>query len=241
MVKLGNWELVELGISKSFFMKKIELSCLFVALASLLSCNTKQPIDAEVYVRYMADEQAYQSEMSLRSVSGDKKVKEVEVQDLFFIDGAMEKKQHHVKGLIYKSESNGAWVSPIVFKGKMENDKPFNLSLELVPITQFKVKEPQISSTNGFNLVWEGVALSKEESLTILVNDEIGITSSINIKGPTASNETFVASSNLASLGRGQGTMSIVKQRMYEPKTDGVATKATLEYYSKTQSVLIGE
>ncbi len=222
-------------------MKKIKSICLFVVMTVLLSCNTKQPIDAEVYVRYMADEQAYQSEISLRSVSGDKKIKEVEVQDLFFIDGAMEKKQHHVKGLIYKSESNGAWVSPIVFKGKLENEKPFNLSLELVPITQFKVKEPQISSTNGFNLVWEGVALSKEESLTILVNDEIGITSSINIKGPTASNETFVASSNLASLGRGQGTMSIVKQRIYEPKTDGVATKATLEYYSKTQSVLIGE
>jgi hypothetical protein len=214
--------------------KLITTTVIFCILAQ--ACTFKKPLEANAYTRYMEDEQSYIAEVSFKDSEG----KTQNIEDVFFMDGAMEKRNSPSKGILYKSEKDGTFVSPMLIKGKNEKGEVVDFKLDITPIINLGIKEPQLSRTNGFTLAWEGTFAADEE-LMVLVTDEEGTSESLNVKVAKEETQHFVEGGQLKALGNGKGTISIIKVRNY--KTDGkqVTVKALVEYYTKAMNILINE
>jgi hypothetical protein len=216
-------------------MKKITLS-LFTICLFLQACNMGTPTQANAYVRFMEDEQSYQSEVSFSDSEG--KVKSLE--DVFFIDGAMEKRNIPSKGIVYKAEKDGAFVSPMLIKAKNEKGELVSFEVNMIPIGNLGIKEPQLSRTNGFTVTWQG-AFAADEELVALVTDEEGTSESVNIKVAKDETDHFVEPGQIKALANGKGTIAFIKIRNYNVEGEHCNAKVLAEYYTKPVNILIGE
>jgi hypothetical protein len=216
-------------------MKKIALG-FYIICVFLQSCNMGTPINANAYVRFMEDEQSYQSEVSFSNSEG--KVQTLE--DVFFVDGAMEKRNIPNKGVVYKSEKDGAFVSPMTIKAKNEKGEILSFDMSIVPIGNLGIKEPQLSRTNGFTVAWQGTFAADEE-LVALVTDEEGTSESVNIKVAKDETDHFVEPGQIKALANGKGTIAFVKVRTCSVEGERCNAKVLAEYYTKPVNILIGE
>ena len=215
---------------------KISIKIIVVLCILAQACNFKKPTEAEAYTRYMEEEQSYIAEVSFKDSEGKIQV----VEDVFFMDGAMEKRNSLSKGTVYKSEKDGAFVSPMPIKGKNAKGEVIGFELGITPITNLGIKEPQLSRTNGFTVAWQGTFAADEE-LMLLVTDEEGTSESLNVKVAKEETQHFVEGGQLKALGNGKGTLSIIKVRNYKTNGEQVAVKALVEYYTKAINILISE
>ncbi len=216
-------------------MRKITIG-IFAICICLQACNVGTPINANAYVRFMEDEQSYQSEVSFSNSEG--KVQALE--DVFFIDGAMEKRNIPSKGITYKTEKDGALVSPISIKAKNEKGETIGFEMSIAPIENLGIKEPQLSRTSGFTVAFQGTFAADEE-LVALVTDEEGTSEGVNIKVEKDETSHFVEPGQIKALANGKGTIAFIKVKNFSVKGEHCNAKVLTEYYTKPINILIGE
>ncbi len=95
-----------------------------------------------------------------------------------------------------------------------------------MPDFRVPAKQDSFSLSKGATIRWEGEALKKDETLVVLMEDEIGHLKSLNILGPTTSSNIVLRGDVFAELPRKEIRVSLVRKG----SLNDVASKTIFEW-----------
>ncbi len=217
-------------------MKKI---LFFISIIlSVCACRQATKLHTVTYIRYLSDEA--QMDVMFNVIDEKDSTKNRKIDDAFFNDGAMERKENKVQGLFYQAIRDGKYPDVFSFRFK-DAKKEYNFDLKSSKIEELSVKDSLAHRLNGLTINWKGEPLSKNETLTILITDSEGEVAEAKIQGATAKPEIKIPGAMFSGLKNGKGTVAVVKRHTQSVQNEQLTTDATIDFYSKTSNVNITE
>ena len=217
-------------------MKKILLFIVVIGIA--WSCEKPTKLHTISYIRYLSQEA--QTNVEFKVVDEKDSTKSRKIEDAFFNDGAMERKENKIQGLFYQAIRDGRYPDAFSFRFK-DAKKDYNFTLKATQIEGLSVKDSLAHKLNGLTLSWKGDALRKDETLTVLITDSDGEVAEAKIQGATAKSEIAIPGAMFSGLKNGKGTVYVVKRKTESIDNEEFASDNTIEFYSKSVNVNLTE
>ena len=212
---------------------------LFIAIINLsLGCKQAAKPHITSYIRYLSED--LQTDVEFRVLDEKDSTRCKKIDDAFFNDGAMERKENKVQGLFYQAIRNGKYPDAFAFRFKDEK-KAYSTSIKAAAIDGLSVKDSLAHKLNGMLIAWKGEPLRKDETLTVLVTDSEETVAEAKIQGATTKTETFVPGAMFSGLKNGKGTVYVVKRRAETVHNEELMIDSVVEFYSKSVKVNLVE
>lgn len=209
-----------------------------MACSACQSSNPEPKRTLECYVRFLETEGAIHAEATLRE--GDTLQQPVEVPGGFSYQGkAM--KLRSLPAITYVDDHGGGFDLKHRFDWKDAKNQEHTFEMEMSPISEFGFGAPAISRSKPQTFRWKGAPLDKGEALVFMwENSALGQTVPMNVINSTQSQVDFPAA-KLAELAPGQWTLYLVRKKLTKADAGGVAASGIIEYYTRTDSIEVGE
>ena len=202
------------------------------------SCKQSTKLHTTSYVRYLSQEA--QTNVEFKVIDEKDSTKSRKIDDAFFNDGAMERKENKIQGLFYQAIRDGKYPDVFSFRFK-DAKKEYNFTLKASTIEGLAVKDSLAHKLNGLTLSWKGEALQKNETLTVLMVDSDGEVAEAKIQGATTKAEVAVPGAMFSGLKNGKGTLYVVKRKTETVDNEQIMSDNTIEFYSKSVNVNLTE
>lgn len=200
----------------------------------ICACKQTTKLHTITYIRYLSDEA--QMNVMFRVLDEKDSTKTRKIDDAFFNDGAMERKQNKVQGLFYEAIRDGKYPDVFSFRFK-DAKKNYAFDLKASKIEELAAKDSLAHQLNGLTLSWKGEPLSKNETLTILITDSEGEVAEAKIQGATAKTEVQIPGAMFSGLKSGKGTIYVVKTYTKNIDNEQLTTDTSIDFYSKVINV----
>lgn len=217
----------------------------FLALTALLlsACKLEKPgkgpwLFGTLYVRYLQDGQQIKAEASF--FKGDSSHTAVPVTILggvSFQGSGMESRNIQNKLIRYQYENAGKYPDRFEFQAQDENGKSQKFSIEMPPLEAFSMPDT-IYRDQGFSLEISPAPGPKPESLAILLTDQEGKASLVEIPGPISSSIS-VNPTQLKRLAPGPYQVYLVKKQHTFIEEGRFKVNCDAEFYTSVKEVAI--
>lgn len=217
---------------------------LFIAIVSLIACqsakeDSRPPLSASLYVRYIADQQLVQAEASF--YTGDSLSQQpVEFPaGVAFMGSGM--KVSKIPGLAPRYQFERPMALPddslrFVFR-ETSTDEPTTLRLQINPIDSLTITNvPSIQDGMAIRLPRP---LTENENLVMLFTDAVGNTQTLIIEGPTRTSQTAAPGPAFKNFSPGTYTLSIVTRQENQTTSGRLQISSILEYYGFDRSITL--
>jgi hypothetical protein len=217
-------------------MKKI---LFFISIMlSICACKQTPKLHTISYIRYLSDEA--QTDVMFSVIDEKDSTKNRKIEDAFFNDGAMERKENKVQGLFYQAIRDGKYPDVFSFHFK-DGKKEYAFDCKASKIEALEVKDSLAHKLKGLTLTWKGEPLAKNETLTALLSDSEGEVAEARIQGATTKSEIQIPGAMFSGLKNGKGTIYIVKTHTEVIDNEQLTTNSTIDFYSKVINVNLVE
>ncbi|HKK75822.1 MAG TPA: hypothetical protein VJ953_12165 [Saprospiraceae bacterium] len=199
---------------------------------------------AEIYVRYLASDQAYKAELTL--LAGDSLHTALPSRiegDILMGNRPLNPRQLSGELVRYQLDYQGAFLPELVlnFKTGAFDRKRLDLSFRALPA--FQVLDQHISRSQGGQITLaEAIQLKPDESILILISDAEKQTASIELPGPANINTIPIRADLLGALqNTGTGNVYLLSKKKGTVIDKDAAWGFVLEYYTDEQQLEIVE
>jgi len=182
------------------------------------------------YVRYIEHKKELQAEMTFRSDSTRGIQGAVKVND-----EVMTFKMLPTVGFQYRLIKTMPKLDSIyVFQYTEKDGSTAKMSIGLDKFENLRIaSKGGISQKAGGLLEWDGVPLTKEDGLVLILTDAEGNTFSINHAGVSKGNQFEILGEHANRLAVGKATLNATRKRTILQEENGNIKLLTLEYYLK--------
>jgi hypothetical protein len=222
-----------------FKVKEMKKILFFISIIiSVCACKQTPKLHTTSYIRYLSQEA--QIDVAFSVIDEKDSTKNRKIDDAFFNDGAMERKENKIQGLFYQAIRDGKYPDVFSFRFK-DGKKEYTFDLKSSKIEDLAVKDSLAHKLNGLTISWKGEPLGKNEILTALISDSDGEVAEAKIQGATAKPEIQIPGAMFSGLKNGKGTVYVVKTRTETIDNEQLTTDATIDFYSKIINVNLVE
>lgn len=199
---------------------------------------------AEVYVRYLASDQAYKAELTL--LAGDSLHTALPARiegDILMGNRPLNPRQLSTELVRYQLDYQGAFVPELVLNFKTGAFERTQLDLSFRALPDFQVLDQQISKSRGGQIILtEAIQLKPDESILILISDVQKQTASIEIAGPANVDSIPIRAALLDALqNTGTGNVYLLSKKKGTVVDKDATWGYLLEYYTDEQQLEIVE
>lgn len=215
---------------------------LFLVLSICTSCGqniTKNEIKeyyASLYVRFVKDTHGLKAEASFFEEEKDGEFPPKAIKTPVLFEGDEMKARNYNGSTKYIYNTDGPYSKTYRFFCK---EVFLDLALEMNDLPNWKI-EPDPSISKTLDLSWEGVPLSKTESISFIFVHKKGGSYTINYLGPTQDTNLSLQKEQLKVLSPGLHEISLIRRNNANiPEEASIKGKQVMEYYTKTRNVIL--
>lgn len=213
----------------------------------MISCQSStspeikiEPIQAEVYLRYLETEQQIKSEISFATIDSTKKVIPTKMEEVLFQKTAMDGKKIR-NSFRYQFRQIAAFTRQYNFEFNKDGQDYPTQTIEINPIEDYFIKGDIISKSTKNTLVFKGKLLKANESLILLFSDENNVVETVAIAGPSSDLGVTLYPEQLKDLKLGKGKLYLVRKQRIEEKRGDFNLTGLTEYYTKVIEIEVVE
>lgn len=143
-------------------------------------------------------------------------------------------------GLTYFKDFPGTYVPEHIFSWDDSEKKRHTFTLKMNQITNFTFGSKTIPLSQPARFTWEGGSMEKGETLVLMWENQkenLTVPMELIVQGQLPQIDFPVA--KLKDLSPGTWTLYIVRKKLVKTDVSGVASKAILEFYSKTDTLTL--
>lgn len=219
------------------------LTFLILTALPLTACQQEKPakgpwIFGNLYVRYLQDGQQIKAEASF--FKGDSSHNAAPLSILggvSFQNSGMESRNIQNKIIRYQYENSGNYPGNFSFQAQDDDGKPHKFSIEMKPLDSFSLPDT-IYRDKGFTLEISPDPGPKPESLAILLTDQAGQASLIEIPSPI-SFSISISPGQINRLAPGSYQTYLVKKQHSFVEKGRFKVNCDAEFYSSVKEVVI--
>lgn len=199
-----------------------------------------EPLQAEVYLRYLETEQQLKAEISFTTVDSTKESKPKKMDEVLFQKLAMQEKKiknnyrYQLSRIVSLSEQ-----FDFEYDNKGKNAAVPSISIN--PIEDFFIQGNQISKSTKNTIAFKGKLLKANESLILLFSDSNNKVTTVAIAGPSSDLGITLYPAQIKGLKLGKGSLYMVRRQRIEEKNNDFTLTGLTEYYTKVIEVQIEE
>jgi hypothetical protein len=219
------------------------LTFLILTALSLAACQQDKPgkgpwIFGYLYVRYLQDGQQIKAEASF--FKGDSSHNAAPLSILggvSFQGSGMESRNIQDKIIRYQYQNAGAYPGSFTFQAQDDNGKPHKFSIEMPPLDSFSLPDT-IYRDKGFALAISPASGPQPESLAILLTDQAGQASLVEIPAPISSSIS-ISPGQINRLAPGPYQVYLVKKQHTFLEEGRFKVNCDAEFYTSVKEVTI--
>lgn len=192
-----------------------------------------------LYVRYLQDGRQIKAEASF--FKGDSSHNAAPLSILggvSFQGSGMESRNIQNKLIRYQFENTGEYTGRFEFQAQDENGKPHKFSIGMPPVEAFSLPDT-IYPGNGFKLEISPAPGPQPESLAILLTDQEGQASLVEIQPPISSTIS-VSPGQINRLKPGRYQVYLVKKQHTFIEKGRFKVNCDAEFYTSVKEVTVG-
>ena len=143
-------------------------------------------------------------------------------------------------GLTYFKDFPGEYVPEHIFSWDDLEKKRHTFTLKMNNITNFTFGSKEISLSKPARFTWEGGSMEKGEALVLMWENQkenLTVPMELIVQGQLPQIDFPVA--KLKELSPGTWTLYMVRKKLAKADVSGVASKAIMEFYSKTDTLTL--
>lgn len=200
--------------------------------------NNDIKLFADLYVRYLQNEQQMKAEASFKKGLNLKNAEKVDFDGEIKLNNRL-LSPVKIKDAIfrYQLSQEQAFKERYNFALTEDNGDEANHSIKISPIAKFSLTEGAASKANGFELKWDGANLTKAERLLVMITDKNSKAHSISVNGPSENQSISITGADLEPLDTGNGYIYLVKKQENETIEQNTIISSLAEFY--TDRILI--
>jgi hypothetical protein len=222
-------------------MKHIFLGLL---LLTLIGACTESPDsrkqNAECYVRFLAQEEQWFAEVTLREENATK-------SEMLAIESPAGVRYQGIRmsvlpvqGITYRLEQAGGYSETQQFDWQDTQNQDYSLKLDMPAIVRFSFGTDRLSNKKPATLRWDGKPLEQQESMVMMWEQADGkFTVPMEIRGTAGQDRIEFPAAQLSKLPAGTWVLYLVRKKRVKQKINGTNTIAVLEYYSHSDTLQI--
>ncbi len=219
---------------------KFAFFSLFVILA-FSTCQTPAPPakrHLQCYVRFDAERNQVQADAVLRQ-GADSIGQPVEMPGGFLYQGS-EMRIIPIEGLTYRRTYAADFIPEHSFSWTNEKGVRQQATFQMAAISTFTFGDKPLLRSQPATLRWEGGALEKGEALVLIwENKKLNQTVPMEIMRSGGDASIEFPAAKIAELPPGEWMLYLVRKRLAKTTVDGIAAEGVLEYYSKSDAVIV--
>jgi hypothetical protein len=217
-------------------MRNLLIFSIFISF--LTSCKQPEKLNIEANLRYLSDDKKLDASFKISQLSN--LTKSIKIEDAFFNDGAMERKENAIQGIVYQAKRDGKFPDSLALHFKHEQHR-YEFKIQSSAIKNLGVRDTLAHKLGEINVFWQGEPLKKDESLTVLISDLDGTLAETKIAGATSKSEVKIPGAMFSGLKNGVGSIYVVKTQIEQIKTKELQGNIVTEFYSEAVKVKIIE
>jgi len=225
---------------------RLQQSLLYLAVVlSTTACQSPLPEApaspkywAEVYSRYLQSDQAYKTELTIRSGDSIHTALPTRITGTILADGrALQFRQLPDILMRYQLDYTSDFSPELVYTFQTTDFERQQLALNFKPLPAFQVAAQQISQNEGGQLyLSESLLLTADEELIIMISDVQKQTASIELSGPVQIDTLHISGSQLQALqNTGSGSVYLLSKKRGHISDKDAHWTYLLEYYTDEQ------